>query len=77
MQSLPIVVTEQLSDELLLRRQEVLAIIKDHRLVSFDFIRRRFSQMSASSLHNDLRVLKRKGFIKKVGSTRGALYKPF
>lgn len=62
-------------DTLLPRRQEILAIIKTHKIVSFDFIRRRFIKIPESTLHYDLKQLIKNGFIKKLGSTRGVLYK--
>lgn len=62
------------SDTLLPRRQEIFAIIQDHKMVSFNFIKRRFQKVPESSLHYDLKMLTNKGFIKKLGSTRGALY---
>jgi len=61
---------------LLPRRQEILAIILDHKMVSFNFIKRRFQKIPNSSLHYDLKALINKGFIKKLGSTRGVLYAP-
>jgi Fic family protein len=63
-------------DKLLPRRQEILAIIRDHQLVSFDFIKRRFAKLSPRTLHYDFQQLIKKGFVKKLGSTRGALYSP-
>lgn len=65
---------EKPTDTLLPRRQEILAIIKDHKLVSFNFVKRRFPTISTSSLHYDISSLLKKGFIKKLGSTRGVLY---
>lgn len=67
---------EKLEDRLLPRRQEILIIIREHKLVSFDFIRRRFARVSESTLHYDLKMLLKQGFIKKLGSTRGVLYSP-
>ena len=67
---------EKPEDTLLPRRQEILAIIRDHKLISFDFLKRRFYKVPASSLHYDLKMLQKKGFIKKLGVTRGVLYKP-
>jgi len=61
---------------LLPRRQEIFSIIKDHKMVSFNFIKRRFQKVPDSSLHYDLKTLTNKGFIKKLGSTRGVLYAP-
>ncbi len=65
---------EKPEDHLLPRRQEILAIVRDHEMVSFDFIARRFAAVPVSTLHNDLRQLQNKAFIKKLGSTRGVLY---
>lgn len=56
------------------RRQEILNIIKDHQVISFDFIKRRFISIPNSTLHYDIKQLLDKGSIKKLGSTRGALY---
>lgn len=66
---------EKATDSLLPRRQEILAIIKDHKVASFDFLKRRFYKIPDSSLHYDIRMLIKKGFIKKLGDTRGVLYK--
>jgi len=67
---------EDAKDSLLPRRQEILAIIKDHKMVSFNFIKRRFQKVPDSSLHYDIKTLINKAFIKKLGTTRGALYSP-
>lgn len=61
---------------LLPRRQELLNIIKDHRVVSFDFLHRRFAGIPPSTLRFDLLSLKRARYIQKLGNTRGALYSP-
>lgn len=63
-------------DLLLPRRQEILLMIKDHKMVSFDFLRRRFLAVAQSTLHYDLKQLLKGNFIKKLGSTRGSLYVP-
>lgn len=60
--------------ELLPRRQEILSIIHDHRMVSFDFLTRRFRAVPPSTLHYDLKQLLKLGRIKKQGTTRGARY---
>lgn len=65
---------ENPEDSLLPRRREILDIIRDHEMVSFDFIRRRFIRISPSTIHYDLSRLSKSGFIKKLGSTNGALY---
>jgi Fic family protein len=63
-------------DLLLPRRAEILAIIKDHKLVNFDFIKRRFQNINERTLRFDLQQLAKGGFIQKLGSTRGVYYKP-
>lgn len=62
--------------KLTFRRREILAIIRDHPGCSFDFIRRRFIQVSRRTLHYDLEQLQKRGFITKLGITRGAVYTP-
>lgn len=62
--------------ELLPRRAEILDIIGDHKTMSFDGIARRFRAVSAGTIHYDLAYLVKHGYIKKLGSTRGAVYVP-
>ena len=62
-------------DTLLPRRREILEIIKDHPLCSFDFISRRFLAVNPKTLHYDLQQLQKSGFIRRVGKTRGSTYK--
>lgn len=62
--------------ELLPRRAEILDVIRDHRMISFDEIARRFRVVSAGTLHYDLAQLVKKGYVKKLGSTRGVVYVP-
>lgn len=59
---------------LLPRRKEILSIIRDHPMCSFDQIRRRFLAVNPKTLHYDLAQLTKSGYIKKIGATRGALY---
>lgn len=63
-------------DILLPRRSEILLIIKDHKLVNFNFIKRRFKNINERTLRYDLKKLTDGGFIKKLGTTRGVYYKP-
>lgn len=65
---------EQASANLMPRREEVYRIIKDHPNCSFDFIRRRFMAVSASTLHRDIAHLVVRGFVRKRGATSGAVY---
>lgn len=66
---------ERPEDTLLPRRREILEVIRDHENASFDFIHRRFFKVAKSSLHYDIKCLMQKGFIRKLGTTRGVLYK--
>lgn len=61
---------------LLPRRAELVEIINDHKLVTFDFLARRFRAVSSRSLHYDLEYLVKHGYIFKRGTTRGAVYIP-
>jgi Fic family protein len=59
---------------LLPRRAEILQIIKDHRLVNFDTVRRRFMAVNERTLRYDLLQLQKSYLIKKLGTTRGVYY---
>lgn len=61
-------------DTLLPRRREIYLLIQDHAYLSFDQIHRRFLAVNPSTLRNDIRQLIRQRLIRKIGSTRGALY---
>lgn len=63
-------------ENLLPKRKKILKVIKDHGTVSFDFLKRRFVQVPASTLHYDLKKLVEGNFIKKLGTTRGVCYSP-
>lgn len=62
------------TDYLLPRRAEIYNIIKDHKMVNFDQIKRRFAKVNSRTLRYDLKKLQDKGLIKKRGSTRGVYY---
>jgi Fic family protein len=67
---------KQTSDDLLLpRRKEILDVIRDHKVISLDSIRRRFLKVSSRMIRYDLKKLEEQGFIIKLGTTRGAMYK--
>lgn len=63
-------------DNLLLppRQEEIHQIIKDHKIVSFDQIRRRFLKIPERTLRYDLMKLVKKKAIVKIGQTRGSYY---
>lgn len=58
------------------RRQEIVATIREHKMVSFAFLSRSFRFVPPGTLHFDLKQLIKAGLIKKLGVTRGALYVP-
>jgi len=66
--------TANTEDFLLPRRKEILNIIRDHPMCSFDQIRRRFFAVNPKTLHYDLAQLMKVGLVKKLGATRGAMY---
>ena len=57
------------------RQEEILAIIKDHRNVFFNFIKRRFYRVPSRTLSYDLKKLVEKDLVIKVGKTRGSFYR--
>ncbi len=62
------------TDYLLPRRAELLRIIRDHHMVSFDQVHRRFMAVNPRTLRYDLKQLADSGFIKKRGTTKGVYY---
>lgn len=62
------------ADYLLPRRAEILNIIKEHQLVNFDTIRRRFMAINERTLRYDLKKLTDAGLVKKLGATKGVYY---
>ncbi|MCX6791504.1 MAG: Fic family protein [Candidatus Gottesmanbacteria bacterium] len=60
--------------ELLPRRAEIMRMIEDHKIVTFDFLARRFRAVAVRTLHNDLSQLTKAGLVQKMGSTRGVSY---
>lgn len=61
-------------DYLLPRRREILDIIKDQTIVSLNQIQRRFLKVPARTLRYDIAQLEKQGYIRKIGTTRGAMY---
>lgn len=70
-----IISASRTSGELLPRRAEIFQIVKDHKLVSLDFIKRRFQNIPERSLRNDMEDLLKRGLISKLGKTKGVMYK--
>lgn len=64
-------------DQLLLtpRQEEVYNIIRDHKIVSFDEIKRRFLKVPPRTLSYNLKKLINKKLVIKIGETKGTYYK--
>lgn len=58
-----------------IRQEEIFNIIKDHKHISLDFIKRRFLKVPSRTLRYDLKKLCDKKLITKVGITKGSYYK--
>lgn len=57
------------------RQEEIYNIIKDHVVVSFDRIRRRFLKVPPRTLRYDLKKLVDGGLVEKSGETKGSYYR--
>lgn len=57
------------------RQEEILNIIKDHHVISFDTIKRRFLKIPERTLHYDLKKLLDLNLIEKSGVTKGTFYR--
>lgn len=57
------------------RQEEIFNIIKDHRVGSFNFIKRRFLTVPSRTLRYDLKKLIDNKLIIKIGRTRGSFYR--
>lgn len=66
--------TYDVEDYLLPRRAEILRIVRDHKVVNFDFIKRRFANVNERTLRFDLKKLVDAGLARKLGTTRGVHY---
>lgn len=62
-------------DELLPRRSEIVMIIRDHKLINIDFLKRRFDKINERTLRYDLKKLIDGGYVTKLGTTKGVYYK--
>ena len=56
------------------RQDEIYSIIRDHKVTSFDTIRRRFLKVPERTLRYDLKKLQEKGLVVKTGNTKGTFY---
>lgn len=61
--------------ELSPRQEEIYRILKDHKIASFDTIKRRFLKVNERTLRYDILKLQKKRYITKIGKTKGSFYK--
>jgi len=66
--------TADFLDYLLPRRAEIYQIVKDHKLIDFESLHRRFLTINPRTLRYDLKKLQDSGLIRKRGTTRGVYY---
>lgn len=57
------------------RQEEILNVIRDHVVVSFDVIRRRFLKVPERTLRYDLKKMVDRELVEKTGETRGRYYR--
>ncbi len=57
------------------RQEEIYNVIRDHKVVPFDMIRRRFVKVPERTLRYDLKKLLDRELIEKSGETRGRFYR--
>lgn len=63
-----------IKDYLLPKRSEIMSIIEEHKMISFETIRRRFMAVNERTLRYDLKQLQNQGLIRKRGITKGVYY---
>lgn len=61
-------------DTLFIKQLAILEVIKDHKLINFDQLKRRFMGINERTLRYHLKRLADLGFIRKRGTTKGAFY---
>lgn len=64
-------------DSLFIKQSAILEVIKDHKLINFDQLKRRFMGINERTLRYHLKRLADLGFIKKRGATKGVYYEAF
>lgn len=64
----------QVEDFLLPRRAEILKLIKEQKMMKFDQIKRRFSNVNERTLRYDLKKLQEQNLVRKLGTTKGVYY---
>lgn len=61
-------------ESLFIKQSAILEVIRDHKLVNFDQLRRRFMGINERTLRYHLKRLADLGFIRKRGATKGVYY---
>lgn len=61
-------------DSLFIKQSAILEVIKDHKLINFDQLKRRFLGINERTLRYHLKRLTDLGFIRKRGTTKGVYY---
>lgn len=56
------------------RQEEIFHLIQEHRMLSFDSLRRRFSRIPERTLRYDLKKMCDGAVLMKIGKTRGSYY---
>ncbi len=63
-----------MEDNLYIKQSAILEVIRDQKLVNFDYIKRQFFALNERTLRYHLKRLQDLGFIRKKGTTRGVYY---
>lgn len=61
-------------DSLFIKQTAILDVILEHHLINFKTLRRNFVGTNDRTLRYHLKQLRDKGFIKKLGATKGVYY---
>lgn len=61
-------------ESLFIKQSAILEVIRDHKLINFDQLRRRFLGINERTLRYHLKRLADLGFIRKRGTTKGVFY---
>ncbi len=59
---------------LFIKQAAILEVIRDHKLINFDSLKRRFLGLNERTLRYHLKRLADLGFIRKRGTTKGVYY---
>lgn len=62
------------NNELHIRQSAILDVIREHQLINFSTLKRNFVVINNRTLRYHIKKLLDKGFIKKLGTTKGVYY---